>query len=127
MDHAGRKPLGRIVAVGLLLALLGVVSTALTRCTMVGDGLTGVKLNRLLVTTCGKQCSDEKNLALNAEKKQFEANKEICKQTYPPGDPGRQPCLAAEDARHTAAVAAIQQAYDDCQGRCHRQGTGSAG
>ena len=127
MNRAGRKPFGRVVAVGLLLALLGVVSTALTRCTMVGDGLTGVKLNRILATTCGKQCADEKNVALNNEKKLFEANKEYCKQTYPPGDPGRQPCLAAEDARHLAAVADIQQGYEDCQNGCHRQGTGSAG
>ncbi len=125
MHHALlRRARRALVVVAIGVALVGL---ALAGCTMVGDSLMGVRLDRLLSTTCGKQCADQKNVDLKAEIKLHEANVALCKSTYPPGDPGRQPCLAAEDARHTARVGEIQQAYVDCQDGCHKQGTGSAG
>jgi len=36
-------------------------------------------------------------------------------------------CLAAEDARHDAAVAAIQAQRKTCQNNCHHQGGGTGG
>ena len=119
MQHARPNRLRRAVVYATLATLLGVVSLTLSQCTLVGDSLTGVELNRGRPTTCIKQCNDLYKILFNQEQKLFLQNKEACN--------GDADCLAAEQARHTAAMASLGQAKVDCQNGCHSQGTGSAG
>ncbi|HEY3216411.1 MAG TPA: hypothetical protein VGK93_07955 [Candidatus Eisenbacteria bacterium] len=124
MHHAGRKPLGRVVSLALLVALLGVASMALTRCTLTGDNLTGVGLNRSAPTTCIKKCNDDFDKLFKEEQKRHIAAKDYC-QTLPANQQG--PCNVDEDALHIANKDALTAAKIDCQNGCHHSGTGSAG
>jgi hypothetical protein len=124
MHHAGRKPLGRVVAFALLVALLGVATMALTRCTMTGDNITGVGLDRSAPTTCIKQCNDTYALLFKNEEKRHQAAKDYC-QSLPATEQG--PCNVAEDAVHIANKDALTAGKIACQDGCHRSGTGSAG
>ena len=75
-------------------------------------------------TTCIKQCNDYYAMQYDNEQKLYAANKENCLQLP---QPDKDNCLAAELARHQAAMAALGQAKIDCQNNCHHQGTGSSG
>ena len=124
MQHARPNRLRRAVVYATLATLLGVVSLTLSQCTLVGDSLTGVELNRGRPTTCIKQCNDLYKILFNQEQKLFLQNKEAC-MALP--QPDKDACLAAEAARHSAEMERLGQAKIDCQNSCHSQGTGSAG
>ena len=124
MQHARPNRLRRAVVYAALATLLGVVSLTLSQCTMVGDSLTGVGLNKGRPTTCIKQCNDLYKLLFAQEQKLFLQNQEICLGLP---QPDKDACLAAELARHQAAMAALGQGKIDCQNSCHSQGGGSAG
>ena len=106
--------LGAVLVLGL---------AALAGCTLIGDNLTGVTAGSG-PTTCIKQCNDLYKNLYNAEQKLHATNVEGCQAL---AQPGKGNCLAAEDARHTAAMVALGNAKIACQNNCHRQGTGSAG
>jgi hypothetical protein len=124
MQHARPNRLRRAVAYAALAAVLGVTAITLTQCTMVGDSLNGVSLERGRPTTCVKQCNDLYAVLYKLEQKRHDASNDICNQ-LPQGD--KAPCLAAEDATHQANKAGLAAAKIDCQNGCHRQGTGTAG
>lgn len=124
MQHARPNRLRRAVTFAALAALLGLVSLTLSQCTMVGDSLTGVSLDRNGPTSCVKQCNDFYKGEFDREQKLHETNVEGCLAL---DQPARGECLAAEDARHIAAMEALGAAKIECQNNCHRQGTGSAG
>jgi hypothetical protein len=116
------KRLTRISPLLIVAALVAVVAVA--GCTMMGDSLTGVKVNGTGPTTCVKQCNDLYKTLYNDEQKLHATNVEYC-QTLSQPDKGT--CLTAEDARHIAAKDALSVGKIDCQNNCHRQGSGSAG
>ena len=125
MQHARPNQLRRAMIYATLATLLGVVSLTLSQCTMVGDNLTGVGLNKGGPTTCIKQCNDLYKLLYDQEQKLHDTNVGAC-QALP--QPGKNDCLNAESARHSAAKDALTQGKLDCQTGCqHEQGTGSAG
>jgi len=124
MQHARPNRLRRAVAFAALAALLGLVSLTLSQCTMVGDSLTGVSLDRNGPTSCVKQCNDFYKGEFDREQKLYATNKEACLVL---SQPAKDECLAAELARHQAAMSALGDAKVECQNNCHRQGTGSAG
>lgn len=103
------------VAIVALIAFAG--------CTFVGDNLTGVRAGAG-PTTCVKQCNDLYKTLFDSEQKQYHTNKEAC-QALP--QPNKDACLAAELARHNAAMSSLGAAKIECQNNCHRQGAGSAG
>jgi len=118
MKHARLNPVW-IVAGAVVIALV-----ALAGCTFMGDSLTGVKVSGAGPTTCIKSCNDLYNMLYNDEQKLHQTNVEGCQAM---AQPGKANCLAAEDARHTAAMTSLGNGKIDCQNNCHRQGTGSAG
>lgn len=125
MMNARRNRIRRAVVYASLATLLGVVSLTLSQCTMVGDNLTGVDLNRGRPTTCIKQCNDYYATLYDQEQKQYDTNKGIC-QALP--QPDKDACLAAELARHQAKMDQLGTDKINCQNGCtHTQGTGSAG
>ena len=105
MQHARPNRLRRAVAFAALAALLGVVALVLSQCTMVGDKLIGVGLERSTRANCVNDCNRAYNTAIDQSKKDCD------------GDNAR---LAAA---HDTALA-VKQA---CFANCHKQGAGSAG
>lgn len=124
MQHARPSRLRRAVAFAALAGLLGVGSLTLTQCTMVGDNISGVDLERGRPTTCVKKCNDLFNFLYESEQKRHNAANEIC-QALP--QPDKATCLDAETATHQANKNALSQGKTDCQNNCHRQGSGTAG
>jgi len=61
-----------------LAVLLGMISLALTQCTMTGDNITGVGLDRSEPTTCVKQCNDQYALLFKQEQKTHDENIQQC-------------------------------------------------
>lgn len=104
--------------------LLAVAVAAFAGCTMVGDNLTGIDVERGGPTTCVKQCNDSYALLFEAEQKRHQAAVEGCQAL---SQPARGECLVAEDATHQANKNALTTGKVDCQNNCHRQGSGSAG
>jgi hypothetical protein len=125
MMNARRNRIRRAVVYASLATLLGVVSLTLSQCTMVGDNLTGVDLNRGRPTTCIKQCNDLYALLYDQEQKLYNTNKEACQ---PLPQPDKDACLAAALAQHQANQDQLGIDKVACQTSCtHTQGTGSAG
>ena len=136
MQHARPNRLRRAAICAALATLLGAVSLTLSQCTMVGDNLTGVELNKGRPTTCIKMCNDLFALAYDQEQKHHDQGMLLCERdcaSLPAGDQqacidARQACKDAEAARHVAAKDSLGQAKIQCQLDCaHNQGTGSAG
>ena len=124
MQHARPSRLRRAVAFAALAGLLGVGSLTLTQCTMVGDNISGVDLERGRPTTCVKRCNDLFNALYEIESKRHNAANDIC-QALPVAQ--QQECQAIESATHATNKDALNQAKVDCQNSCHRQGSGTAG
>jgi len=78
MQHARPNRLRRAVIYAALATLLGVVSLTLSQCTMVGDKLTGVDLNRGRPTTCLKNCNDFYALVYDQEQKYHDQAMLLC-------------------------------------------------
>lgn len=125
MQHARSKPLLRVLTFSALAILLGVVSLALTQCTMIRDNVTGVGLNGSAPTSCIKDCNDQYAALYKIEQKQHIANVAACKAIA--DNQARNDCLNAESARHSAAMDQLSSDKIACQDGCHRQGVGSAG
>jgi len=104
--------------------VLAVAAAVFAGCTMVGDNLTGVDVDRGGPTTCIKACNDSYALLYNQEQKRHQAAVEACQAL---AQPAKGDCLVAEDAVHQANKDALTQGKIDCQNNCHRQGSGSAG
>jgi hypothetical protein len=67
---------------------------------------------------CLTACQKSADAALRDEHRTHEHNLEACN-----GDPT---CIAQENARDAAAIAAIQAALVACQNTCHQQGAGGS-
>jgi len=111
-----------IIASALAIIAIGLAS--LIGCTMVGDSLTGVDVNRGVPTTCIKMCNDSYKLLYTEEQKRHLAAVEACQAL---SQPAKATCLDAETILHQANKAALSQGKTDCQNNCHRQGSGQAG
>ena len=105
-----------IVAGSALVVIVG--------CTMVGDRLTGARLNRSVPTTCVRACNDLYRTLVDRERKLHAANVEFCRRRP---QPDRGACLDAEGGRHSAEMARLEQARVDCLDGCHYHGAGTAG
>ena len=126
MKVASRTPYIRPTAPRIVLAVLCIVSLmALTQCTMTADKVTGVdvggtgnseKSRPQTHGSCVSECAHQANDAMKAESDLHKSNAKACN-----NDPT---CLANEEARHEAAVAAIQDARQHCMDNCHHQGGG---
>lgn len=104
----------------VLLVALAASSLALTQCRMVGDTLTGVRVDALKrKSDCLKSCKEANKNDRKAENDVHAGNLSACG--------GDAACRAAENARHDAAVQAIEAAYVDCRNSCHSQGGGTVG
>jgi len=125
MHHARRNPLGRILAAGLLVTLLGAVSMAFVQCTMIDDTVTGAGLSRSSGTSCIKRCNDQYAELYKLEQKRHRASVEVCHQIE--DSQLRNDCLQGEAATHEANKSDLTTGKLACQAQCHRQGTGSAG
>ena len=122
MKHPPPSLVRRVVVLAGLPLLLVVFALTLTQCQMVGDRITGVEASRSAASTCIKDCNDAAKVYFDAEKDLHNQNVDAC-QALP--QPQRGECLAAEDARHTAEMAALGQRKIDCQNGCHQQGAGT--
>lgn len=113
-----RGPAFRALAVSVL-ALAG-----LTGCTLVGDSLTGVSVNKEARGTCVTDCAIVAKAAIDAETTLHEDNVAACQ-----GLPAEQitTCMADEGARHAAAMQSIMDTRLQCMNSCHSQGQGIAG
>jgi hypothetical protein len=146
MQHARPNRLRRAVVYAALATLFGVISLTLTQCTMLGDKLTGVGLNRNFGQNCNKRCQDIDVLAHTQEDKYHSETIRLCGLDNRPGHPnctGYEPedslemvacqadlaaCLAAEDVRHAAALQELSHFQKDCKKACnHALGEGSSG
>jgi hypothetical protein len=104
----------------LLLVALAASSLALTQCRMVGDTLTGVRVDAFKRKgDCLKVCKDTNKNDRKAEMDLYASNISECG--------ANAACRAAENARHDAALQAINAAYAACQNSCHSQGGGTVG
>jgi hypothetical protein len=105
----------------VLLVLCAFAVVGLTHCNMTADKVTGVtmdhgreaKSNR---GDCVSDCAHAANDAMDDEKELHVKNVKACH--------GDQACLNAEEARHNAAVDAIQEERRHCIEGCHHQGGG---
>jgi hypothetical protein len=114
--HPDLKGLGRAF---LMLALLVVAALTLTQCNMVGDNVTGVNVGLFKSTACLTQCRDTYQDDVRAESTLHNLNEAACN--------GDAACLAAEQARHEAALQSIRDKRDNCYNNCHDQGGGATG
>lgn len=103
----------------LLLAGVALLTAAVTQCRMVTDNVLRAQIGSASVSDCMQSCAKTANAALRAENDLHVTNVHACG--------GDSTCLAQEDARHTAAVAAIQVQRKNCQNNCHHQGGGIGG
>ena len=103
----------------LLLAGAVLLAAAITQCRMVTDNVVRARIGTAQASDCLKNCAKAANDALHAENDLHVTNVHACN--------GDTTCLAQEDARHDAAVAAIQNARQACQNNCHHQGGGTGG
>jgi hypothetical protein len=94
---------------------------ALAGCTMMGDNLTGVKAHRSDTNSCIKDCNDRYKDLYSQEQALHLSNIDACQAL---SQPDKDACLAAEDARHQAAMEALGTGKVECQNNCHRQGSG---
>jgi hypothetical protein len=129
MRMAPRTPHIRPTAPRIVLAVLCVVSLmALTQCTMTADKVTGVDLGNSTSDSekskpkthgnCVSECAHDANDAMKAENDLHKDNLKACN-----NDPT---CISIEEARHEAAVDAIQEQRQHCMDDCHHQGGGHA-
>ena len=124
VQHARPTPIAPRIPTGPLAATVGLALLLLAGCTLVGDSLTGVGLNKGQPTTCIKQCNDLYKLLYADEHKLHLTNVEQCLGL---SQPDKDACLGAEATRHSAEMSRLGRAKTDCQNSCHRQGAGSTG
>ena len=103
----------------LLLATLSVAAgLLLAQCRSVTDNVLGSRTSIATgAQSCINACAKAANEKIRIESELHTANVKACS-----GDPT---CLENEEARHEAAVAAIQSSRKSCQAGCHQQGSGA--
>lgn len=103
----------------LLVAGAALLVAATTQCRSVTDSITRARVGSLNAGACVSACAHAANEAMKQESKLHVNNVKAC---------GSDPvCKANEEARHEAAVAAIQEQRKLCQNGCHHQGGGKGG
>ena len=121
--HLGtqQRPPSRVAMRILLLLALLAASMTLTHCRMVGDRVTGASIDLLRrKNECTALCQDQFKARNQAEDQLNAQNIAACG--------GNAACLAAEAARHQAAVNASSSLRDACMAACeHQQGSGTVG
>ena len=111
----------RLSIPGALALLIVAVSMG---CTMVGDHLTGISLEKAGPSSCIKSCSGSFSDQVQAEADAHKNAMESCA-ALPEGEHAA--CAQAEAARHQAVMHQISSGRQECMNGCHRQGGGSAG
>lgn len=130
----------------LLLAGVVLLAASITQCRMVTDRLVRVQADELGANNCMKECNNEAKEAREEEKELHKDRIEACKgkddgdedlranppyrrEQPGPGDKDKKKsaCLAAEEARHEAALKAIEARRLECVNGCHHQGGGQGG
>ena len=122
MSNATRSPQRNRLFSHLALVVLSVTAmVVLTQCKLTSDKVTGIdhRANQSNHGTCISNCAHEANARMKDEQDLHKANVDACA-----GDPT---CLATEEARHQAAVDAIQEGRKRCMDGCHQQGGGNGG
>jgi len=104
---------GRVVLLGMSAILCGLL---LAQCRSVTDHVLGRVSASAKAESCASACAEQANDLMRIESKTHTQNVKDCA-----GDPS---CLAAEEARHNAAVRDIQDGRKRCQSGCHHQGGG---
>jgi len=105
--HARATRFRRAALYVAIAALLGLVTLVLSQCTMVGDNVTGVGLDRAARAICKQACQDEHQACLlKAEQR----------------------CGGTGNECYAAAEAVCDAALVECSKNCnHKQGSGVAG
>lgn len=98
----------------MLLSIAG--GLLLTQCRSVTDTVFGRSAGVAKAENCMNDCAKQGVEQTHAENDLHKANVQACG--------GNLSCLQAEDARHDAAKAAINEARKRCQAGCHDQGGG---
>ena len=88
-----------------LAAALALVTLVLSQCTMVGDNLTGVSLEKSERANCIQNCKEIRN---------------ECRASVFHDCNGDEDCISA-------GLAECQDDFNSCKNNCHKQGRGNAG
>ena len=108
----------RVRWVLIAVAMVALAATLAT-CKSISDNVLSPRPPATETASCVSDCAHAANDAIRVESDLHVANVQACK--------GDAQCLANEDARHQAAVNAIQAQRQRCQDNCHHQGSGSGG
>ena len=106
MRPARLNRLRRAITYGALAALLSIVTVMLSQCTMIGERLTGVSLDRSQRASCIGNCKDARDACLVQ---------------------AAHDCGGTEGECYRAAAALCQEQFQACKNNCHKQGGGNAG
>jgi len=115
-DPDNRSPRARWALFAV--AMVALVATLVT-CKGVTDSALAPRQPVTNAANCVAECAQAANDAIRVESDLHVANVHAC------NDDAQ--CLANEDARHQAAVNAIQAQRKACQDNCHHQGGGNGG
>jgi len=102
-----------------VLAVAAVLAAATMQCRMVTDSVVRPLQSSTQASSCLKSCNDAAQAAIRDESDLHKANVKACASDTT--------CLAQEEARHEAAITAIQNQRKVCQNGCHHQGGGGGG
>jgi hypothetical protein len=122
MNQATRKHTRRKAPFVVLAVVSAVALFGLTQCKLAPDKVTGVEKTEMgkaasAPGNCISDCAHAANDAMKAEQDLHKDNVKACNKNSA--------CLAAEDARHDAAVDQIQDGRKACMNNCHHQGGGN--
>jgi hypothetical protein len=98
----------------VMLSIVG--GLLLAQCRSVTDNVFGRSPAAAKSENCMNDCAKQGVVQTKAENELHQANVQACA--------GNLSCLQAEEARHEAAKAAINEARKRCQATCHEQGGG---
>ena len=116
--------LGRVSRLSIVGATALFIVAAIVGCTLVGDHLTGVSLNKAGPSGCIRSCSGSFADLVHAEAEVHQSAIRGCQDL---SSEERGACMQAEAARHQAAMQQISSGRQECMNGCHRQRGGSAG
>jgi len=111
-----RPRLRRALSFSALAVILAFTSLTLSQCRMVTDRVTGVQPLHHRPVDCIERCRDIYRISIIIENAIHRIKVQLCH--------GGAACLAAEEARHQAALAKIEQNRINCLQDCHDQGGG---
>jgi hypothetical protein len=103
----------------LLAASAIALIASLETCRGVTDNVLASRRGATETANCISDCAHSANEAIRVESDLHVSNVHACS--------GDSACLKQEDARHQAAVNAIQDQRKNCQENCRHQGGGSGG